>query len=378
MNFKILAFFDTLLGNCSLLLLALFSPGKRKLPEKFGIVAVLKFLGNGSLILAAPALYGLKKRYPQAKMILYTTKSLQPHAGMLKLFDEIILLTPSRPWHSFRTLCQLRRRLISGKGLIINLEFLSRMAIFITGFLRGAFAITLSRKNYRGPDRCIIPEAQVTMAEAYDMLVEKLGAAADCTALATSLRSSVDTPLKRVIIAPFCSSLSLRRMWPPEKWSALIGAVRSALPEYSIALIGAPADHPAAEQIIENSNVTENICNYCGKLSFAEAFSLIRQSSCFCGIDSAPLHLARLAAVPSVSLWGATDPVQLTRNFPGYPEIIIFAHQECSPCVHTRKKCRLAGGCLNTIPTPMVTRAIQTLLDGGITGRKIINPESER
>ena len=112
--------------------------------------------------------------------------------------------------------------------------------------------------------------------------------------------------------------------------------------------------------------------NYCGETDFSSAFEIIKKSRCFCGIDSAPLHLSRLAGVPSVSLWGATDPEILTVKIEKYPEIIIFARQKCSPCVHTDKQCEIHGGCINTISEKLVFDSIEKILNGSINDRKIL------
>ena len=119
MNIQILSFLDTLIGKVCLFAAGMFSFAKRQLPEKFDHIVILKFLGFGSLILAAPALYAVKKRYPGAKIILYTTPGVQKHAGILHLFDEIIVLEPARPLYSIFTLFRLRCRF---KGRLRKME----------------------------------------------------------------------------------------------------------------------------------------------------------------------------------------------------------------------------------------------------------------
>ena len=213
----------------------------------------------------------------------------------------------------------------------------------------------------------------------YDKLLTVLKIENDTGEYAEYLNNHYNVqPLKQIIIAPFCSNLSLRRLWNSEKWSLLIYHIRTAFPDYSISIIGAPSDRKTAQKIIEDSKVDCGIHNYCGEISFEQTAILMKQSSCFCGIDSAPLHLARLSALPSVSLWGATDPFLLTREIPGYPEVIIFARQQCTPCVHNNRKCPLPEGCLNTIDISIVMTAISDLIDGKINARKVSALDTER
>ena len=373
MNLKILSFADSIAGALCLLVSGLFQTRKRSCPENVDNIVIIKFLGYGSLILAAPVIFAIKKHYPGAKLILYTTKNLQPHAGMLKLFDETAVLIPEKPLHSIFTLFKLRRRLSSGRTLVINLEFLSKTAIFLAGFLRGSYCLSLTEKEYSLLDRAVLPDQQSTTAAMYDKLLTVFKIKNDTGEYAEYLNSHYNVqPLKQIIIAPFCSNLSLRRLWNNEKWSLLISHIRTVFPDYSISIIGAPSDRKSAQKIIENSKVNCGIHNYCGEISFEQTAILMKQSSCFCGIDSAPLHLARLTALPSVSLWGATDPFLLTREIPDYPEIIIFARQKCTPCVHSKRKCPFPEGCLNLIDTKIVMSAVSDLITGKIKARKSI------
>ena len=166
------------------------------------------------------------------------------------------------------------------------------------------------------------------------------------------------TQKKQYVIAPFCSNLSLLRMWELDNWSILVSELQKLYPNYFIYIIGAPSDQEQAQQIINALEHKNNVKNCCGKLSFRESSLLIQQSCCFVGIDSAPLHMARLLSVPSVSLWGATDPFVLLRDFVDYPEVVIYTKKECSPCVHTDKVCKLPKGCLNTISVSTVLYSI--------------------
>lgn len=377
MNIKLLLFLDLLLGGAGLFLLDLFSLHKRNLPDNVDTIVIMKFLGNGSLTLAAPALYAIKMRYPEARIVLYTTANLKNHAQMLKLFDEIILLEPARPWKTCLQLFKLRRLFSASGTLIINLEYLSKTAIFLAGFFRGVFAISLSRRQHASLDQCIVPAQKkaAAMPEMYDSIAEKLNVTVDNAAYRTYLQKHYPVKMQKMFVfAPFCSNLSFRRMWSSENWSSLINIVCKKWPEYAVGIIGAPSDRNAAQQIINNSGRDERVHNYCGEMNFEQAALLIWQGCCFCGIDSAPLHLARLSTTPVVSLWGATDPRLLSRENCLSAEIVIFAKQSCTPCVHSRKKCPLPYGCVNTIPVNMVVSALEQALNKKIYGQNMLHP----
>lgn len=372
MNFKILIFLDFILGGLWLLLLKLRRRKLRHADQEFDRIVVLKFIGNGSLVSSAPSLYAIKRRYSGAKMHLYTTGKLVDQVKILKIFDDFTLLDFWHPLRSSIRFFRLRRQVLSGRTLIINLEFHSKIALALSVALRGNHVVSLSKKG------CDISDISVPVGGnheffIYDALAGALRAETDFAAYRNYLNSDVETEnFPRLVIAPFCSNLSLRRKWDKAKWSNLIADFSAAHPEYTIAVIGSPSDRSEAQQIISGASNVAKVHNYCGETDFSAAFEIIKKSSCFCGIDSAPLHLSRLAGVPSVSLWGATDPEILTVKIEKYPEIIIFARQKCSPCVHTEKRCEIPGGCINTISEKLVFNSIEKILNGNISDRNIL------
>lgn len=372
MNFKILIFLDFILGSLWLLLLKLRRRKLRHADQKFDCIVVLKFMGNGSLVSAAPSLYAIKQRYARAKMHLYTTEKLVDQVKILKIFDDFTLLDSGRPLRSVIRFFRLRRQVSSGRTLIINLEFHSKIALAISASLGGNCVVSLSKKNCNIADISVLtnknPEFFI-----YDELADALQVKTDFAAYCNYLNPDIATEkFSRLTVAPFCSNLSLRRKWDKAKWSNLIANFSAAHPEYTVAVIGSPSDRSEAQQIISGVSNGAKVHNYCGETDFSSAFEIIKKSSCFCGIDSAPLHLSRLAGVPSVSLWGATDPEILTVKIEKYPEIIIFARQKCSPCVHSDKRCKIPGGCINTISEKLVFDSIEKILNGSINDRKIL------
>src|SRR5262252_6180590 len=57
-----------------------------------GDIVVIKMLGGGSLVMALPALLGIRRKYPAIKMRLLTTEGVKPFGETLDVFDEILVL----------------------------------------------------------------------------------------------------------------------------------------------------------------------------------------------------------------------------------------------------------------------------------------------
>src|SRR5262245_53768693 len=57
-----------------------------------GNITVIKVLGGGSLVMALPALLGIRRTYAAVKIRLLTTAGVKPFAETLGVFDEILIL----------------------------------------------------------------------------------------------------------------------------------------------------------------------------------------------------------------------------------------------------------------------------------------------
>jgi ADP-heptose:LPS heptosyltransferase len=107
-----------------------------------------------------------------------------------------------------------------------------------------------------------------------------------------------------LVIAPFCSNLSLRRQWQSQKFAELLNTLLLKRRQLRTVIIGAPEDFSEAESILSmlDAEIAPRVESWCGKADFAKAFEAVRRSGLFIGVDSAPLHLARLCAVPALSI----------------------------------------------------------------------------
>jgi len=85
--------------------------------------------------------------------------------------------------------------------------------------------------------------------------------------------------------------------------------------------------------------------------------------------DSGPMHLASLAGVPAVAVFGPTDPV---RTAPlGARHTVLSLGLECSPCFERR--CPLVHQhCLQRLPVSMVAATVEKMIDLGAASRPMV------
>lgn len=102
-----------------------------------------------------------------------------------------------------------------------------------------------------------------------------------------------------------------------------------------------------------------NVTALWGKVRFAGEMDLIAHLDCVVTMDSLVMHLASLAAVPVVSLWGATHPGLGFLGFGCDPKGVVQADLPCRPCsVFGAKPCKYGDyRCLDAIdPMEVVGR----------------------
>ena len=84
-------------------------------------------------------------------------------------------------------------------------------------------------------------------------------------------------------------------------------------------------------------------------------------------IDSGPLHIARKLGLPTVSVWGPTDPGNLLKVQEGEENRHQYEYLQvhCSPCVHHHEKLPCGGYnfCMKNISAQSIIDKIQIVLE---------------
>lgn len=103
------------------------------------------------------------------------------------------------------------------------------------------------------------------------------------------------------------------RQWPDDYWQVMIQALRAR----GIAVVATGSDHPSerayVDSIMSRAAAVGNlppVCNLAGQLQFHEVVEVVRRAVVFVGPDTSVTHLAATTGVPTVALFGLTDPVR--------------------------------------------------------------------
>jgi heptosyltransferase-2 len=133
------------------------------------------------------------------------------------------------------------------------------------------------------------------------------------------------------------ASVWFTKQFPKEKWISFIKKIPD---QYTIYLLGGPADRVLAEDI-RSATERSIVANLCGKLTFLQSAALMRDAVMNYVNDSAPMHFASAMNAPVTAVYCSTlplfgfGPLSDVQHIVEIPEALY-----CRPCgLHGHKAC---------------------------------------
>jgi ADP-heptose:LPS heptosyltransferase len=318
-------------------------------PKLRGPAVFLKFQGGGSLVIALPALLGMRKAYPRNEFLLVTMPSVAPFAETLGVFDRVLCLNDASVTTLVRSTMRALARCVRC-DTVIDLEVYSRLS--------AVFSLLTLARNRIG----FYVESLFWRVGIYTHLVffnrfsgsfhfyERVsflvgGDAASLEQCKWHLRAVLKLPPKemsralrhRVAIGHACSELGEERMLAPEEWVAACRKEFRPGETKELLFFGSEVDRAPAERIISRLRAefpSMDFVNCCGLYPLPDSIRRVSECDIFLGIDSGLLHYARLLDVPTVSWWGPTAPHTRLKFLDAQMDQTRYAGIPCSPCIH--------------------------------------------
>ncbi|MBK0402908.1 glycosyltransferase family 9 protein [Adhaeribacter sp. BT258] len=337
---------------------------------------VIKILGLGSVILASDSLLAIRKKYPQARMVLLASKGVKAGIEPLGLFDEIWSTNDKNFFTLAKSGIGILFRTWKLKNLwVIDLEVYSRLTtIFSLWTLApNRFGFLLSRVHFRNHlnTHNVYFNQFSSVEENYFSIARTLGITEKETFYFPGFdpagrKNEASKPY--LAINNTCSDLSLERKLP---WDTLAAVCRWILENtnYRIALTGGPEDAQANDLFVRQylADKQSGIENIAGKKSFRDYYQFLYQDcAVMLSIDSAPNHIARKLGLPTLSLWGPTRPEHLVsaEELKSGRHLVEYLAVACSPCIHHTEVLPCGGDnhCMKNILPANICLSLQTLL----------------
>jgi ADP-heptose:LPS heptosyltransferase len=309
-----------------------------------GDILVIKMLGGGSLVMAFPALLGIRRAYPQVKLRLFATRAVKPFAETLGIFDDIIVLDDSSLGRMIASGFRCLKACFSS-DTVIDLEVyscLSTVLSLLTG-ARNRLGFFFDETGFRQilhTHRVFFHQASALYLH-YDRMAELVGASvapvSECAAhMRAVLKIEQAPPARRIAVGCGCSGLSSERKLAPDQWTRHVFAPAPDQ-DREVIFLGAKSDKADAVEIIRAVTAAQAwkgpLINTCGDTDLAGSLRMLATCEEFWGIESSLLQYARLLGLKCQAFLGPTHPIRL-RPHEGLEEKIVYRKTVCSPCIH--------------------------------------------
>jgi len=346
-------------------------------------IVFIKLLGLGSLIVASDAISALRVRYPGTRLILLTDVNIADGIAPFELFDEIYPINTDRLTSTFSGVSRFLLRCWGWRRLwVIDLEVYSKLTtvLALLTLARNRFGFYLSAVPFRKflNTHNIVFDQGVFLEDNYGHMAHEV-TGADLRRAAPGVWATQAAPASRqaeldkpyIILNNTCSGLANVRKLPDHTFSDVCQWILEHT-TYDLALLGMADDKEPINQFIGRNPGLQGrqgrIINFAGIAEdFAAYYRFLREKGvCLVTIDSGPLHIARKLGLPTVSVWGPTDPDNYLKVGSQETErhLSYYLKTPCSPCVHHYETLPCGGNnfCMKNIPAAAIIAKIQELL----------------
>jgi ADP-heptose:LPS heptosyltransferase len=338
-------------------------------------ILFIKLLGLGSLVVASGPIQAMRQKYPGARFILLTDSNIADGIAPFEVFDDIWRVETSSLSNTISTSLKFIGYAWRLKELwVADLEVYSKLTTVyaLLTMARNRFGFYLQPVFFRKYlNTHNIPFKQTACLEDnyYHMAQVITGADVLPTAQEPVTREE-EWQRPYIILNNTCSSLATVRKLPDTTFAAICNWILTHT-SYRVAFLGTANDKPGIDQFVaEHLPVYKQkgrLFNIAGALDFEAYYRFIADKGvCMVTIDSGPLHIARKLGLPTVSIWGPTDPMSYLKIPAGHEKrhLYIYNKVSCSPCVHHYEKLPCGGNntCMKEIQAESIIEKLDALL----------------
>jgi ADP-heptose:LPS heptosyltransferase len=346
---KLMRRLDSQVGNlaCSILAVAkkLGLP-RVSLDAPIRKIAVAKFFGLGSLVVASPALAALRDAYPGAEIHFITFESNRAILDILGVADHGWYIDNSTPKaFAASTLSTARGLRKEGIDMLVDFEFFAKFPLVLGSLanIRRFAGFCLTPEPWRrtlldipGTYNHYFHTKDIFLSLIYLMKTKDMYYLdfeafrqryeyprvtidpADAEAVRALLAERGGAERSIIVLNPNTSpDLAPEiRKWPEERYSELARNILREDPNAFIAVIGAKSEKEYVERIVSRIG-SPRATSLAGDLSLRRLLALFATADLVITNDSGPMHLACLVDAPVLGLFFADTPTLFAPLSPG-------------------------------------------------------------
>jgi heptosyltransferase II len=322
----------------------------------------------GDAVMSLPAIRAVRANFESSEITLLAKASVADIYARESAVDSIILYNDSR-WQSIR---DLRARNFH-MGILLPNSFDSALVLRLAGIpqivgydtdLRGPLlthAVPVPRWKGKMHERFYYLELlqEARLIDGYHQADSPIRLECAAAAAEAGRSSFVQRGVKLPIIgiSPG-AAYGKAKCWLPERFAesaALLILQRGG----TVVLFGAGGDIPHCRAVEKSlAAYSAPVLNLAGQTTLREFIDLAAGCSVFLTNDSGSMHVASALGVPTVAIFGATNPV--TTGPAGPHNTIVREKVDCSPCF--KRECPIDHRCMTRVATARVAEAAASLI----------------
>lgn len=341
-------------------------------------VLIVKLGALGDLFFALPAVYAIKKAFPQSQVEWLVTDGLKEALTGFVAIDTIHTI-PGRqlyvtsPFQQLKTLWQARDQLAKSYDAILLLHRHNGYLPFLWGRgpifqLRRDPLNALSRLILSGGEDIVVPPLQqhesLAIRSVTQAAIKSLGGGELSGSWIVPPPLSV-LPSEKIFVH-FGGGANAKTQFTLKQWPKMDGLLSELLRtrREKIVLVGGPEDVSDARAVTQKLDPQETrIINQVGKTPLGELIRQIASAKIFVGPDSGPLHVADQMGIPTVGIFGPTSSVSW--GLIGAKSQCLSEDVSCRPCYQDDgyfPPCHHQHQCMEKLGVEKVSRAISAQL----------------
>lgn len=331
---------DRVLGDAACSVLATAHRLRKPFAEPRPIrkIAVMKFFGMGSIIVASRSIAALRDRFPGAEIHFVTFKSNKGILDILGNTDHNHYVDPSTPQAFTKTTFEVAYALRRAQcDLVLDLEFFAKFPLVLgslagipqkAGFYltseswrRELLDITGFYNAYFHTSDIFLSLAYLCATGDYYYLGFNEFAAKykyprveigelERAALRGKLAQHGIRPGEPLFVINANTSPDLApeaRKWPKERYAQVADELVASTPGARVCFVGAPNEREYVKSVADHCKTPRRHV-LAGDLSLRELLVLLAETKLFVTNDSGPMHLGCLVDAPIVGLFFADSP----------------------------------------------------------------------
>ena len=266
-------------------------------------VLVVRALGLGDALVAVPALRGLRRRFPTARLVMACPQPVGGWLQQLGLVDAVLPaagLAPLSPDLLTRAVAASPGVLTEHVDLAVNLHGNGPQSTAALWSLDPSRVVAFAGGPYPDGPAWDLDEHD---ADRWIRLVAEVGA--PCERADLVLADAAGARGRTVVVHPGAASPA--RRWPAQRWAEVVGALLGD--GHDVVVTGGPAERALCAAVADGGG-GRRARDLSGALDLPALVDLVGTAGALLCGDTGVAHVATATRTPSVLLFGPSRPSQ--------------------------------------------------------------------